>query len=238
MAKDFIDEDLIRSRPAPGTEPHPARTASDESPRPAAAASGSFFNRRKEQIPEQVSQTSDEIERLRQRQEELERRKQALIEQRRRVEAYEQGRKEVLEKLGRSNVMLEREGEQASRMAAMCTETRTLFQGLQKELAAINPESWGESDFDPELTRALAQIESAALAYRKALDRVNASAWHRGNQEGASAADLAGGGSTGAEAPRAFHHWMLAGFAFSLPLVLIAIVLFVVYMLASGSGAG
>jgi hypothetical protein len=221
MAKDFFDKDLAPSGDADRAEPA-ARPAGGDS----------FYNRQKQVLPEQVSQTADEIERLRHRQEELERRKQALLEQRRRMEAYEQGRRDMLDKMGRSAVMLEREGEQASRMAALCAETRTLFQNLQKELESIESAKWDEQDYERELTRALAQIESASLAYRKAMDRVNATAWHRAGEEGASV-DL-GGLAGGNDLPRTFQHWIVAGFAFSLPMILVAILLFVVYVALFG----
>lgn len=219
MAKDFFDEDLA-------TPPTTGRSAGEP------AGAGSYFSQQKRQLPEQVSQASDEIERLRQRQDEIERRKQALIEQRRRIEAYEHGRHDLLDKLGRSAVLVVREGEQASRMAALCGETGSLFQGLHQELESIAPEKWSEADYDRELTRALAQVDSASQAYRKAMDRLNASAWHRGNQESA-AGELAGAGlQTGTAAPQTFTRWLIAGFAFSLPVILILVALFAIYLLA------
>lgn len=226
MAKEFFDADLIDKGAA-----EPARPADGR----AVGETGSFFTQQKRQLPEQVRQTADEIERLRQRQDELERRKQALSEQRRRVEAYEHGRRDILDKLGRSAVMVVREGEQASRMAALCAETGSLFQSLHKEIESIAPDAWAEQDYDKELTKALAQIEAASQAYRKAMDRVNATAWHRGAQEG-SAPDLGGVLPATAESPRSFSHWIVAGFAFSLPLIATAVVLFVAFLVMRQGG--
>ena len=111
MATDFFDEDLAEAAPAPA--PSPAAPA---------APGESYYERRKREMPEQLTKTGDEIERLKQRQEALERRKQEIIDQRRRVELFEHNRKDLLDKLRRNAVMVVRESEQASRTAALCTE--------------------------------------------------------------------------------------------------------------------
>jgi len=227
MAKDFFDADLVeRNAAAPATPAAGGARGAD--------GDRSFFERQKRELPEQVGQASDEIERLRLRQEELERRKQALVEQRRRIEAYERGRRELLEKLGRSAVMVVREGEQAARMAALCSETGAHFQKLHQELEAIAPERWPEAEYDRELTQALAQIEAAGVEYRRALDRINASSWQRAPEGGAGADPLAGVAAGGGAAPHTFTQWMAAGFAFCLPLLTLAALLALIYLLKKG----
>ena len=59
MATDFFDEDLAESTPAPAASP-------------AAAPGESYYERQKRELPEQLTKTGDEIERLKQRQEALE----------------------------------------------------------------------------------------------------------------------------------------------------------------------
>ncbi len=226
MAKDFFDADLIDRGAAP---PAPA-AAGDR----ATDAERSFFERQKQGLPEQVGQTSDEIERLRLRQEELERRKQALVEQRRRIESYERGRRELLGKLGRSAVMVVREGEQAARVATLCSETGAQFQKLHQEIEAIAPERWAEAEYDRELTQALAQIEAAGTEYRRAIDRIDASSWRRAPEGGAEADPLAGGAPAAGAVPRTFTQWLAAGFAFCLPLLVTVAVLAMIYLLHKG----
>ncbi|MDD5705226.1 MAG: hypothetical protein PHR35_04835 [Kiritimatiellae bacterium] len=232
MSKDFYDEDLIAtSGGAGGTHAGgPAGTVRE------AGEHDSFYGRQKRDLPEKVSQATDEIERLRQRQEDLERRKQALVEQRRRIEAYEHGRREMLDKLGRSAVMVVREGEQASRMAALCTETGSLFRKLHQELEGLQPENWPEAEYDKELTQALAQIEAASAEYRRAMDRVNASTWRQGEQERGGGAEGYGGGAGGNGLPQSFTQWIMAGFAFSLPLLIVVVLLALVYILNVNQG--
>ena len=96
MAKEFFDDDLIER----GVTTYPqASGAGGAAP---LAEGHSVYGQKKREIPEQVNQTTDEIERLRQRQENLERRKQELVDQRRRIETFEHGRRDMLDKLGRS----------------------------------------------------------------------------------------------------------------------------------------
>lgn len=227
--KDFYDVDLIgddRAGRAPaGAEDRLAGTG-------AAREEESFYQRQKRELPGQVSQTADEIERLHLRQEELEQRKQALVEQRRRVEAFEKGRREMLEKLGRSAVMVVREGEQASRMGALCSETGALFKKLHQELESIHPEQWNQMEYDQSLTQALARIEAAGTDYRRAMDRVNAASWRRSAaSENTVPLDPAiQGGATGG-LPNSFFKWLMAGLAFSLPLIVILLALLFLFWL-------
>ena len=216
MAKTFFDDDLIDQGPDGVADASRARTA-------ATPETPSVYSQKKRELPEQVNQATDEIERLRQRQEHLERRKQELVDQRRRIEAFEHNRREMLDKLGRSAVLVVREGEQASRMAALCREVGALFSQLHQEMESFFPERWSEEEYDARLTQALAQVEAAGSEYRRAMDRINALGWSRG---GGKAGDE--GSSLGEGLPRerrgppaTFTEWLVAGLAFTLPVILV-----------------
>ena len=221
MATDFFDEDL-------------AETAATPAPATPAASGESYYERRKREMPEQLTKTGDEIERLKQRQEALERRKQEIIDQRRRVELFEHNRKDLLDKLRRNAVMVVRESEQASRTAALCTEVGNLFSRLHRELEAFAPDSWTEEEYDARLTEALAKVDAAGAEYRKAMDQVAAVNW-RGADVAHDDSDVTleqGGG-----APRGFGRWLLAGIAFSIPFaILAAIIIVVVFVLRGTAG--
>ncbi len=223
MATDFFDEDLAEAAPA---QPAAAKPAPEGE---------SYYERQKRELPEQLTRTGDEIERLKQRQEALERRKQEIIDQRRRVELFEHNRKDLLDKLRRNAVMVVRESEQASRTAALCTEVGGLFSRLHQELEAFAPDSWSEEDYDARLTDALAKVDAATAEYRKAMDQVAAVNWRGadGSQDsGESSLDASAGG-----APRGFVRWFLAGLAFSIPFAIIAaIVLAVVFAMRGAAG--
>ncbi len=221
MATDFFDEDL-------------AETAATPSPATPATPGESYYERRKREMPEQLTKTGDEIERLKQRQEALERRKQEIIDQRRRVELFEHNRKDLLDKLRRNAVMVVRESEQASRTAALCTEVGNLFSRLHRELEAFAPDSWTEEEYDARLTEALAKVDAAGAEYRKAMDQVAAVNWRGADvvRDDSDSALEPGGG-----APRGFGRWFLAGLAFSIPFaILAAIIIVVVFVLRGTAG--
>ena len=231
MTKAFVDDDLI------DRVPDGAAGASRDLA-PGAAEGHSVYSQKKRELPEQVNQAVDEIERLRQRQEHLERRKQELVDQRRRIESFEHNRRDMLDKLGRSAVLVVREGEQASRMAALCTEAGSLFSRLHQEMESFFPERWTEEEYDARLTQALAQVEAAASEYRCAMDRINALAWNRGGGKGAAdeaaALDsLAGRARQGW--PATFTGWFLAGLAFTLPLLITVGALVAIHLLLKGA---
>jgi prefoldin subunit 5 len=230
MTKAFVDDDLI------DRVPDGAAGASRDLA-PGAAEGHSVYSQKKRELPEQVNQAVDEIERLRQRQEHLERRKQELVDQRRRIESFEHNRRDMLDKLGRSAVLVVREGEQASRMAALCTEVGSLFSRLHQEMESFFPERWTEEEYDARLTQALAQVEAAGSEYRRAMDRINALAWNRGDGQGAADAAALGGPAVRERQglPATFTGWLLAGLAFTLPLLLVASALVALIVLLKGA---
>ncbi len=218
MATDFFDEDLAEAAAVPAAA--------------SSAASGeSYHERQKRVLPEQLSKTGDEIERLKQRQEALERRKQEIIDQRRRVELFEHNRKDLLDKLRRNAVMVVRESEQASRTAALCNEVGSLFSRLHQELVAFAPDSWTEEEYDANLTEALAKVDAANAEYRKAMDQVSAVNWRGSDaaREDDEAFDSGGG------APHGFGRWFMAGLAFSIPFAILAAVVLAVVFLMRGA---
>lgn len=227
MSRAFFDDDLIDRGPE-GTDETPSAygDAVQEAP--------SVYSRKKSELPEQVNQASDEIERLRQRQESLERRKQELVDQRRRIEAFEYNRRDMLDKLRRSAVLVVREGEQAGRMAALCGEVGALFSKLHQEMETFFPERWTEEEYDARLTQALAQVEAASAEYQRAMNRLNALGWRSTDgkapvDDAASLEGLVPRGRRGQ--PGTFTGWLLAGFAFTLPLIITIGILIAVYFL-------
>ena len=227
MAKTFFDDDLIDQGSDSVADASRARI-------PATPETPSVYSQKKRELPEQVNQATDEIERLRQRQEHLERRKQELVDQRRRIESFEHNRRDMLDKLRRSAVLVVREGEQASRMAALCGEAGALFSKLHQEMETFFPERWTEEEYDARLTQALAQVEAASAEYQRAMNRLNALGWGRtdGKTPVDDAASLDGLMPRGRRGqPGSFTGWLLAGFAFTLPLIITIGILIAVYFL-------
>lgn len=215
------DEDLFDGR-AGGHEPESGRALSD-------AARGRL-NRQRSELSQQVGGAAGEIERLRMKQAELEREKQELQQLARKQEDYERGKREMTEKLSRSVVLLEKEREQAVRMAELLAETRARFAEQLTGLERIREDEWVDGDFKEELESALAEVEAAKTIYKKALARIEASSWHKSAGVGSAAGPLESPAGGGAVLPRGFGFWLKAGFAFSLPIVTVVIVLFLISM--------
>lgn len=197
-----------RTLDAPPAPPVPPATEPD----PAV----SYYASCTRSLPEDLSAKSDEIQRLRMRQETLEKQKQALDVLRRKLDAFAGGRRDLLEKLGRSIVLLSREETRAARMATLCAESRKHFEHLRHELEAQVPDEWSEADFDAALTQALAQVESARQVYRRTLDRVNASDWSLSDDRRPALKGRAVDDDP-VRSPAGFGYWFKAGLAFTLP---------------------
>lgn len=224
MGTDFFDSDLEAETPRVVQN---AEYRMQNAEGGAQSADGeSYHARNRREMPENLARAGDEIERLKQKQEALEKRKQEIIELRRRVDMFEGGRRDILDKLRRDAVLVVREGEQASRTAALCSEAGALFSRLHRELEELNPDAWGEEEYGAKLTEALAKVEAATAEHRKAMDRVAAVNWSAGHN-GATLRDGAwnvGAATPGGAAPQGFGRWFMAGLAFSLPLALLAAV--------------
>ena len=224
MATDFFDDDLA--------EPVGADYA-PSSKRSSDAAGESYHARRKKDLPEAQAVAGDEIERLRMRQQELEKRKQEIIDQRHRIDLLEKNKADLLEKLRRNGVLVVRQGEQASRAAAICHEAGSSFSRLHQEIESINPDSWDEVGYEANLIDAIAKVDSATTEYRAAMDRVAAVEWKSSSGPLPDSAEFDSRGTGGH--PRGFIHWLVAGFAFTLPLI---IVLFLLALLFGWRHAG
>lgn len=227
MSTDFFDDDLVK--PAePGQDlQEPAPRASDSPPR-----AESTYDRKRQELSQGVEGTSNELERLRQRQEDLERQKEALQSLKKKQEDYERGRRDMLEKLERSVVLLKKEEGQASRMVTLFAETHKRFGSLLSELKAIKHETWAPGDFDAELTRALATVDAAQSAYSKGLDRVNATNWQRDDVVKSVVSGLQGERPPTGVA-HSFWGWVKVGVALTIPLAIgaILVVLVVFYLM-------
>ena len=115
MSTDFFDEDLVKHA-ADREDDEPAPRPDDQPPR-----AGSTYDRKRKELSHGVEGTSNELERLRQRQEDLERQKETLQSLKKKQEDYERGRRDMLEKLERSIVLLKKE-EDRHRGWSRCSE--------------------------------------------------------------------------------------------------------------------
>lgn len=176
-----------------------------------------------EHLDNQVQRAQEQLHALKRQQDTIERQKRELEELSRRQEQLQQGKAEMVEKFTRTVVVLERESYDAQKRVEMLNGIHESFTQHLDVLDAINLKSWEGLDLNKELTRALSAVDDARAEYARSLPKVSA------EKEGADA--NAGGGyqmDYGTAEAKDFTYWLKAGFAFTLPLFAIGVILVVV----------
>ena len=178
-----------------------------------------------EHLDEQVQKAQDELASLRKRQDLIERQKRDLEELSKRQDQFNAGRADIVEKLTRAVVVLEREKYEAQRRVEMLESIDASFRGHLELLDSIDPKSWEGLDLNKELTRALSAVDDARTEYSKSNPKVASepAAEYSGSRQ-----DSSGGESS----DRDFKEWFMMGLAFTAPLI-IAIIFAVIVLSVS-----
>jgi hypothetical protein len=115
-------------------------------------------------------------------------------------------------------------------------ETKQLLQQRMDAVRAIDESGWDRSDFEEALNRSFGIVDDADAAYARGMAKVEATSW-----AAAPAAPLAGGVPSSAGprvqsegVPRHFLFWLKAGFAFTLSLAVIVLLLCYVLLFLNG----
>jgi hypothetical protein len=156
-ATEFVDDDFHTG--SKGAQPAPAAGAE-----PVAAPLSARAPSR-EEVDGKVGEMQQKLAELKRVQEELERERAGLEETRRRQIEFQTGRKECVHNLHRA-VGLLKEAEFASRRDAeqMARSLTDLTAALGK-VEATNDQTWTKDNFNAELSRSLAVIESARMEW-------------------------------------------------------------------------
>jgi hypothetical protein len=209
--------------------PNPARPSSSDEP---LLDLPEEDNMSTEALENQVQKAQEALLSLKRQQEQIERQKRELEELSRRQELLQQGRSEMMEKLVRATVILERETYEAKKRVEQLESIHASFNVHMDTLEAINPKSWEGLDMNRELTKALSAIDDARGEYANNLPKIAP------ESDGGGDPVAAGMGyqfDYAAEQPRDFMYWLKAGFAFTLPLILVALAFILVFLSVSGS---
>jgi DNA repair exonuclease SbcCD ATPase subunit len=126
-----------------------------------------------EEVVSRLDEAREQLLALRRQQEELERQKSDLEELRRKQDEYARGRMEMIEKLTRGLVLLEREQLQAQRRSELCSATAAAFRDYVERLHAIRDEEWTSANVGSELSQALGVVENARLEYNRACTKLD-----------------------------------------------------------------
>jgi chromosome segregation ATPase len=167
-----------------------------------------------EDLGEEVQKTNTELEKLKRQLEDIEKQKVRLEELKRRQDELETGRADMLDKLTRSMVTVERETEEAQKRLEQLNAIHNSFIQHLRHVDSINPKLWGATELPMELSKALSLVEDARADYVKAQAKIAPEA----PSESAPAAASAFEGEYGYAEEHGFVYWLKTGFAFTLPL--------------------
>ena len=171
----------------------------------------------------QVQKAQEQLLLLKRQQDQVERQKRELEELSRKQDQLHQGRSEMMEKLSRATVLLERETFEAQKRVELLRDIHEIFSQHLGVLESIHPKDWDNLDMTRELSKALSAVDDARAEYSKSMPKVQIeehdSRPSREHEEDDSA--LQDGG---------FNYWLKAGFAFTLPLLALGLLWLVVYL--------
>ncbi len=179
-----------------------------------------------EHLDNQVQKAQEQLLSLKRQQEAIERQKRELEELSRRQEQLQAGKAEMIEKFTRAVVVLERENYDAGKRVELLNAIHDSFNNHLESLDTLNPKAWEGLDINKELTKALSAVDDARAEYARSLPKIS------------PAKDTDGGDPVAASvgyqmdyAPaeqKDFIYWLKAGFAFTLPLFALGVLLIIV----------
>ncbi len=222
----------------------PADEEEDHEPEPAPlsiqpagsspASFGSTGPASQEEVAANVKKAQQRLVELERERERVERQKRELEDLARRQEELSEGRAELDDRLTRALAFLERDTMETERHLDLLRATTDRFAAHLASLAEIDPSRWTKADAPAELSRALGLVEIARNDFQQARAKLRlcgddpAPASRRDStpaDDDADADPLAprravAGGEHG------FLYWLKAGFAFTLPLLLVGVMIF------------
>ena len=179
-----------------------------------------------EHLDSQVQKAHEQLIQLKRQQEQIEKQKRELEELSKRQEQLQQGKTEMTEKFTRAIVSLERETYEAQKRVEQLKSIHESFSQHLSAIEAINPKNWENADINKELSKALSAVDDARADYAQSRTRINAES----NQDVLEPAPSAAGADAAGylEVPDGeFRHWLKCGFAFTLPLLILGLILLV-----------
>jgi len=165
-----------------------------------------------EQIGDQVAQAQERLLALKRQAEQVEREKAKLEELSRRQEQFDTGRSEMVDKFTGSLVQIQRETDETLKRLEILKNVQAGFSSYLEELEAINPKEWNPAELTKELSKALGTVEDARSVFTKAQAQISV--------ESSSQVAVA---SEEMEGSQGFSYWLMAGLAFTLPLVIVGL---------------
>ena len=168
-----------------------------------------------EKLDLQVQKAQEQLLSLKRQQDLIEKQKRELEELSRKQDQLQQGKSEMIEKFTRATVVLDREMFEAQKRVELLREIQESFTQHLDVLESIDSKHWENADFNRELSKALSAVDDARGEYTKSLPKIQPD--ERVEAGGMEETHYADNGEHN------FLYWLKAGFAFTLPLVVLAI---------------
>jgi len=176
-----------------------------------------------------VQRVEEQLLDLKRQQEEIERQKKELDELSRKQREFDEGRREIVEKLTRGLVLLEREEFEVKRELEQIKIVRDSFAEHLGQTENLNPADWSSEELPTELTKALARVDQAKAIYSQSRARLLALRQAEDGQGEEIPAEFIP--ESGIPYEKSFGAMVREGFAYSaLPLGLTSIFLLLAYL--------
>jgi hypothetical protein len=183
-----------------------------------------------EHLDSQVQKAQEQLLSLKRQQDSIERQKRELEELSLKQEQLQMGRTEMIEKFTRALVYIEREESETQRREEMLRGARESFSLHLDYFKSLDLRALEGSDVRDELTRAMSALDDAKNVYNKTIPRIGA----QDSDHSEAAVEMGYPAHYGAETgEKDFVYWLKAGLAFTLPLALVGVLIFIA--LISGS---
>jgi hypothetical protein len=185
-----------------------------------------FMDRQRDTLHEQVAGAMKQIEQLRLRQDQLSHEKAELESLVRRQSEYLAAKQSLMAQLRHGASVLERREEETVRLLELVREARLRFAQTAERLGRIDEEAWADKSFDAELTTAAALVSEGQAMHDRMMAQIEAAVWRgtgddaRVSPSGARSGDL-----------EAFRTWFLRGLAFSVPVIALAVLAYLLIRL-------
>lgn len=175
-----------------------------------------------EQLGDQVAQAQERLLALKRQAEQLEREKARLEELSRKQEQFDSGRAEMVDKFTFSLVQIQRETDETLKRLEVLKNIQSTFSTYLHDLEAINPKEWTQEELTKELSKAIGAVEDSRSVYTKANAQI---AVEPLVSQTVADSDIA-------ETGQNFAYWLMAGVAFTLPLVIVGLLAIILLFFA------
>lgn len=179
-------------------------------------------------LDSQVQKAQEQLLSLRRQADQIERQKRELEDLSQRQEELERGRSDMIGKLSRSLTIIERESVEAERRVDHLRSTHEAFSQHLDVLEAINPQAWASNDLGKELSKAQSDVEDARSVFARNRAKIELES----SEPGGVSPSMAHYSNESGEG-QGFLYWLNAGFAFTLPLLLLGLIALLIFLMHS-----